>query len=430
MARKAVKLMAQAPEKIPDKSADNFHRSKSPDTNEYFTGIAKRFRFAKYVTFLLLIVFLLSTVAFNRSEITVENLQYLMKFVSFTNTETTISAPKINYSSGDKIRLELFLGDLCYLSPNGYYLYDSRGNTIMTESIKYNDPILRVSNKFAFCYDLFGSSFSVYNTFSKLTSGTTDYSITDGDISDTGSFAIATSTREYRTAVEVYDSNFKLTTRILRENYLTDVKLSSDGKEIAIMTTGSENGNYFTNIDLITIGHDTVRKSATFSGIGYSLDYMDGGFSVITDDSTKYFDSDLSLLTSNKHQSTLVMADCSKKYLTQVYNSGIIGNSYRLLITDPTGKTVYDGEFDGKLADISHDETGDYIFVLAGGNVTRVNLLNKKIGTVEANSDGFALLPIDADSFLLAMNNYALTFTPKDFNENYFYTEARNESVS
>ena len=421
--------MPQAPEQVKNSPPAQKRRLDQPATNEYFAAIAKRFRLAKYATFLLLIVFVLSTIAFNRSEITVENLQYLMKFISFTNTETTISAQKINYSSGDDIKLELFLGDLCYLSPKGYYLYDSRGNTIMTESIKYNDPILRVSSKFSLCYDLGGTSFSVFNTFSQLTSGSTSYSITDGDISDSGSFAIATSTREYRTSVEIYDSDFKLTSRVLRENWLADVKLSPDGKEIAIMTFGSENGDFVTTIDLITVGHDTVRKSASFVGLGYTLNYMDGGFSVILDEGTAYLDSDLGEILTRKHASTLVMTDCSQKYLTSIYNSGIIGNSYRMMITDSTGKVVYEGEFDGKLAAASHDESGEYIFVLAGDSVIRVNLVNRRIGSVVVGQGGFDVLPTSENSFLLALNNYALTCTSDDFNEHYFDAEAQNESV-
>ncbi len=421
--------MPETPTRI-DPSPSHERRAREPEINEYFSSVAKRFRFAKIVTFLLLIVFVLSTIAFNRSEITIENLQYLMKFISFTNTETTISAPKISYSSSDTLRLEIFLGDLCYLSPSGYTLYDSRGNTIMTDSIKYNDPRLCVSEKYALCYDLGGSSFSVFNTFSRLTSGTTDYSITGGDISDSGSFAIATSTREYRTSVELYDSDFKLVSRVLRESWLADLKLSPDGKELAVMTFSSENGSFLTTIDLITIGHDSVRKSISFDGLGYSLFYMDGGFAVIAEDRTIYFDSDFGNAVHEKNFSTLVTVDCSDKYLTRIFNSGIIGNSYKMLVTDVTGRLICESEFDGKLADVSHDESGEYFFVLAGDSVTRINLVNKKIGSVPAEIGGFAILPLSSDSYLVATNNYALTCNFDASNEHYFNSEATDESVS
>lgn len=394
-----------------------------PTTNNYFASVAKKFRLAKYITFLFLIVFILSTIAFNRSEITVENLQYLMKFISFTNTETTISAQKINYSSADDLKLELFLGDLCYLSSKGYYLYDSRGNTIMTESITYTEPVLKVGEKYSLCFDLGGTSYSIFNTFSILTSGTTSYSINDADISDAGNFAIATSTREYRTSVEIYDSDFKLTSRILRENWLSDVKLSSDGKEIAVMTFGSENGDFSSTVDLVTIGHDTVRKSATFEGLGYSLFYTESGFSIVSDEGIYFFGKDLEKNSFVEHPSTLVMTDCSQKYLTTVYSSGIIGNSYRTLIFDSLGNIVYDGEFDGKLSAVSHDDSCEYIFILAGESVIRVNLVDKKVGTADVDSGAFDILPISDNSFLLAMNNYALTCTLDDFNEQNFDPE-------
>ena len=138
----------------------------SPDDNEtngYYANAARNFRYAKYLTILLLIIFLLFTISFNRREITIENLQYLMKFISFTNTETSISATKINYASSDNTQLELFIGDLCYLSPQGYALYDSRGNTILSDqTLKYSNPILNVSSKFALCYDLGGNTYSVF----------------------------------------------------------------------------------------------------------------------------------------------------------------------------------------------------------------------------------------------------------------------------
>ena len=93
-----------------------------------------------------------------------------MKFISFTNTETSITATRITYPSSDRTRLELFIGDLCYLSPEGYALYDSRGNTIMTENIKYAFPMLSTGSKYALCYDLGGTSFTIFNTFAKLSS--------------------------------------------------------------------------------------------------------------------------------------------------------------------------------------------------------------------------------------------------------------------
>ena len=395
-----------------------------PDVNRYYAAAAKNFRHAKHASILLLIAFLVFSIAFNRNEITIDNLQYLMKFISFTNTETSISATKINYSSADKIRLSLFLGDLCYLSESGYALYDSRGNTIMTDSIKYTFPILDASAKFALCYDLGGTSYSIYNTFAKLHTETLGYAITDGDISDAGAYVISTSTREYRTAVQLYDSDFKLISRVLREDYLCDVKYKADGSEVAIMTVGSQNGSFVSTIELVVPGKDSVRKSIGIDGYGYSLFYTESGFAVITDGGISFYDPDLNLIKAYAMTSSLVMSDCSDKYLTCVYTAGIIGNSYDVVIYDSTGRIVCEVGLNGKLAAVSHDESGEYVFILAGNNVNRINLVNRKLGSIPVDAGGFDVLPIDSDSFLLAMNNYALTCEPEDFAERYFDREA------
>ena len=95
-----------------------------------------------------------------------------------------------------------------------------------------------------------------------------------------------------------------------------------------------------------------------------------------------------------------------------VYSTGIVGNNYRVIVYDPTGRTVCEVDVSGKLAALSHDDTGDYIFVLAGSDVTRINLVNRKVGTIDVGSGGFDILVQDPSSFLVAMSNYALTCTP------------------
>ncbi|MBQ8510740.1 MAG: hypothetical protein IJ493_12615 [Clostridia bacterium] len=414
-----------APERRGGSVAPRRPQRPAPDTNPYYERVARHFRHAKHFTLLVLILFLLASFTFNRSEITIENLQYMMKFISFTNTETSITAPRITYSSSDDTSLGLFIGDLCYLSPQGYWLYDSRGNTIMTESIKYASPELHISEKFTLCYDMGGYSFSIFNTYSKLYSETTEYPVWDADIADDGSFAVASSSRQYRTQVTLYDSDFKPVSRVLKDKYLMDVQCKADGSEVAIMTISTKDGAYYTTIDLVTPGEETARKVCELDGLGYSLFYTDGGFAVITDERICFLDEELTLRGAAELDSSLAMADCAGKYLTCIFKSGVVGNSYTAVIYDVSGsaqrgKTVYQGEFDGKLAAVSHDESGDYIFILMGQTLWRVNLYNKKIGSTALESSGFDVLPQSADSFLLATQNYALTYTPEDWNEEYY----------
>ncbi len=411
--------MPQAPVKH-TKNTPAEQRRQAPHLDSYYTRVSGNFRIAKYLTSIVLVAFLIFSFTFLRSDITLENLRYLLKFISFTNTETSITASKINYASGDPNRLELFIGDLCTLSPEGYALYDSRGNQIMAEQIRYATPILKIGDRYALCFDLDGTQFTVLNTFSKLFDGTTEYPITDGDIASDGSFAIASSSREYRTAITLYNNDFDPVTRIFKNNHLMALEMSDDGKELAVMTVGAENGEFYTEIELVGKGSDKPLNSCRLSGLGYSLYYTSEGYSVVTDESICFLDSELKLLRAHKHDSQLAMSDCSGKYITCVHADGVIGNSYHACIYSASGKLVFKGDFEGKLVGVDSDESGEYVFILTGSTVSRINLTNGKIGSFTVESDAIDILAQAPDSVLICKKNYARTYELLDFEERYF----------
>ncbi len=400
----------------------------APAVEPYYKAVSGKYRAAKHITALLLVVFLLFSFAFMRDDITLENLRYLLKFISFTNTETSITATKINYPSGEPNRLELFIGDLCTLSPEGYALYDARGNQIMAEDIKYVSPVLKISSRFALCYDLDANAFTVLNTFTKLYEGTSEYPITDGTIANDGSFAIASSSREYRTAITLYNSDFTPITRILKNDHLMGIELLPDASQIAVMTAGAENGRFHTKIELIAPGSDTPDASCTLDGLGYSLYFTERGLCVVTDEGISFLDNDLKEITAYKHSAQLAMSHFSEKYLTVIYSSAVIGNNYHAFIYDVNGRLVYDKALEGKLIAVDSDDSGEYIFILTGTTLTRVNLINKKIGTMEVTSEAIDILVPTADSVLVALKNYALTYDLNSLEEHYFDRISGNDT--
>ncbi len=388
--------------------------------NPYYGSAARAFRAAKFLTLFVLIVFLLLSFTLGRNEITIENLRYLMKFISFTDTETSITAPRIHYPSSSQNKLGLFIGDLCALSDQGYSLYDSRGNQIMTEDIRYGTPVLTVGEKYTLCYDLGGLSFSLFNTFSQLYSETLDYPITDADLAPDGSFAVAASSREYRTAVLLYDADFKLISRVLKDKYLTDLCYDAPGENLAVMSIGTEEGSFFTEIELIRPGASQAHARRSVDGLGYNLFPVRDGWIMISDEAIWFLDADLGVKNRVSLAGPLAMTDCSQKYLTCIYEGSIIGNSYFAVVYDTNGRAVFSGEFDGKLTDAAHDESGDYIFILTGDTLSRINLHNRKRGSLKVEPGGFCLLVQEPDSFLLGLPNYALTYSGADFGEVYF----------
>lgn len=404
----------------PKKTDLNVSDDNVPKLDEYYSSVSLGYRIAKYISIVVLVVFVIFSFTFLRKDITLENLRYVLKFISFTNTETSITAPKINYASGDPNRLDLFIGDLCTLSPSGYALYDSQGNQIMSEPIHYSSPVLKTSDRFALCFDLDGSEYTILNTFTLLHEGTSEYPITDAAITDGGSFAIASSSREYRTAVTVFNSDFEPISKIYKNDHLMAIEFTPDASKLAVMTAGAENGEFYTKIEFIIPGQTEVLYSAALDGLGYSLYYLDDGIAVVTDESVHFFDNELNLRSSVNHTTQLAMTDASGKYLCAVYSDGVIGKSYELRVFDANGRVSYEGNFEGKLVGVDSDESGDYIFILTGNTLSRINLINKKIGTITVESDAIGLLVSSKENVLVALKNYALTYSLVNFDEHYY----------
>ncbi len=411
----------------PAPKKDKANANDAPKLDEYYSSVSLGYRIAKYISIVLLVVFVIFSFTFLRNDITLENLRYLLKFISFTNTETSITAPKINYASGDPNRLELFLGDLCTLSPSGYALYDSQGNQIMSEQISYASPVLKTSDGFALCYDLGGSEYTILNTFTLLFEGSSEFPVTDATIANDGSFAIASSSREYRTAITVYNSDFEAVSRVYKNDHLMSLEYAPDASKIAVMTAGADGGSFYTKIELIVPGESAPLHTAMIDGLGYSLYYLADSIAAVTDEAVYFFDAELNLKSSVEHTAQLALTDTSAKYLIAVYSDGVIGKSYVMRVFDANGRTVYEGEFDGKLVGVDSDTSGDYVFILTGNTLSRVNLINRKLGTLAVESEAIDLLVSDEQTVLVALKNYALTYSLTGFEEHYF-DRASNDS--
>ncbi len=411
---------------VPVKKQENLPADESrknpgtPALGEYYRAVSGKFRAAKIVTILCLVVFLIFSFTFLRGEITLENLRYLLKFISFTNTETSITAAKINYPSGDPNRLELYMGDLCTLSPSGYGLYDSRGNQIMSAPITYASPVLEVSDRYVLCYDMDGQTFALLNSFAKLYDGTSDYPITAGAVSNKGGFAIAAASREYRTAITVYGDNMKPATKIYKNGHLMDMEFSDDSSVLAVMTAGVSNGQFYTKIELVSANSDEILDFAEISGLGYTFYFTANGYIAVTDEGIVFFDSELSPINRINHDAPLSVTDCSEKYITCVYSDGILGNNSLVRIYSTAGKLAYEGSFTDKLIGVDSAEDGDYVFVLTGTVLTRINLLNKKIGYINVTENAIDVLAANSTSVLVALKNYALTYDLTEFKEQYY----------
>ena len=62
--------------------------TKESVSDSYYEGVSSAFRYAKFITLTLAVVFVILTLSFFREDVSIENFQYMLKYI--TNEEDTL----------------------------------------------------------------------------------------------------------------------------------------------------------------------------------------------------------------------------------------------------------------------------------------------------------------------------------------------------
>ena len=95
--------------------------TKESVSDSYYEGVSSAFRYAKFITLTLAVVFVILTLSFFREDVSIENFQYMLKYI--TNEEDTlITTQKLHYPTSDSKALDLFNGDFVSAGTGGISL--------------------------------------------------------------------------------------------------------------------------------------------------------------------------------------------------------------------------------------------------------------------------------------------------------------------
>lgn len=361
-----VKAGNAKPERLIRRSPGFSEREAEPAENHYYIALAGRYRILKFMTLITLIVFCMGMIAVYRDDITVENFRYMLRDFDINSTKYTSRFDTITYSSGSGSTYALFKGDLAVASPDSLYIYGMSGSTEMSSSLSMTEPVIRVSDKYILVFDMSdsNSSYSIFNTFSILNSEKLDYQITGASVADNGVYAIATRTDEYKGAVLVYNSDFTLMNRILKDKHIMDVEMRPDGKEVLVLSAYDSGGDWQTELMTCAPGSDTATITLTLAGsMPVKASYSDaGGFTVLCDNMIVFYDSEGFEVSRYEFGSDIPVSFGLTGSISMVaFNKTVLGNEKTLLFWDGTGNRLIDYTLDGRI--VSTAANGGRFFV-------------------------------------------------------------------
>jgi hypothetical protein len=244
-------------------------------------------------------------------------------------------------------------------------------------------------------YDFGGSTFTVTNAYARLHRGDAEAPIYGATVSDTGYMALITASESHLSQVLLYDPGFHLIQRFSRADSVVDVRLSDNGKYVAMLALSSVQGEFTSVFELYRIGEDQAIVTQSFQGelpeaVGFTEDRY---ITVLTDKMARAIKINGDVLESYTFSGTPVCYDFDEGRNAVLLQKSVQDASYEIVVLNKKGEIEYTGEIAGsEITDISL--AGDFAFLLMGGEVLRISIEDaamKKITCVPGVTDILAI---------------------------------------
>lgn len=344
----------------------------------YFASISAFYKVIERILWVLLILFLVFSLITNYREITFNNFFYLLKDFSSAIDSETSNYQILSYDSDERQKFALFRGGIVSASPSSVSVFTTSGRRSLRNNNDYYSPNLISCDKYVLVYDSASSSFSVYNSFSKVYNEKLEDPITDAAFAEDGSFAVATRQADVKTHIYLYGKNIKKRGEISQSDYVFDMTLSSAEDRLATIAYDVGSGTGETVITVYDIENKNTAKKLTphsFEGeFPLSCAYLESGdLAVITNGSIRIFDKNLKELKAQRfYESTVTAFNVSKNGAVAVVSSGSIKTVYAF---DANGNLVYDKNIGENIR--KADIIGESLFLQTASGVIRINVDNK-----------------------------------------------------
>ena len=370
------------------------------DTSEtsYYAKVASRYRTAKYLTVFLLVLLLLGGLVMGSGNITYANFVYLLRDLDVVfDAVGGTDADSLHYSTAEDRQYVAYRDGLALVSHDGVQIYNSGGKRTLEDDPDYSDPRAVASDRYLLTYDRNGGGYTLYNSLSAVYRDTLDYPIHGAAISDSGYYAVISETREYTSAVVLYNKNCKLVNRYLKDKYVIDAAISDDGDRIAMVSVSSAQGDYLAEFQLCEPGKDSAIATLSIPGV-FPMSvrfFSDNSFAVLCDTAIYFYNDNGEL------QKTFSFTDSAPerfalagKYAALVYPANVMGTESRICIFDSAGSTVTETVVEGGAQAMTVTENA--VWLMTESRLFRVEP-EGKVTYISHDGGAKALLAVEED---------------------------------
>lgn len=378
--------------------------------NAYYENASTRFGIARIILYLALLAFVVLSLVNNRDLVTYENFYYFFKDLNAVSLDL-YEADTVAYPTDENQSFTLYRKGLAVAGNNSVSIFSQSGRQLVSASVFYRNPVALGSGKYLLVYDLGGTGYSLYNSYSQIHTGTTDAPITVGAISPEGSFALATrGENDSLSTVLLYNDRFTLVNRYTKSGYVMDLSLNDKGNLLAVLLSDVSGGAFETRVFLYVPGESTQKAQVTLSsGLGVLCRFTSSSYlAVLSEGGADYVSYSGSLShVADFGLRKILAADASSDGLSVCLTGEKKLDPNQLIVFDKTGKQLYKASGMRSFTGISR--AGKWLYCLSDGLVERLNLSTGKWGAMPIVDSKTELLALDGESFLLCASEKATT---------------------
>ncbi len=255
--------------------------------NEYYTGVSRKLRNAKYISLLAMVVCALLTLYAYRDRLTYGNLRYLLRDMDAAGN-ASVSGETVYYTADDKNTFIYFRDDLAVGSSSGVTFHRAFGGRSFYDEVNFKSPVLAGSKKYMLAYDTGGSSFYVYNSLGRVYSEKIDGTVISAAAAPYGSFAVLTKNKKGGGDVTLYDKNFKKTATLTRAGNAYTIGFLGDGR-LYICESTLKGSSLYSSVAFYTAGDSDTHGELEISGFALKAGSIKDGFYLLTDRSLAFY---------------------------------------------------------------------------------------------------------------------------------------------
>ena len=380
--------------------------------NAHYESVSARLGILQVVLYLSLFAFVIVSFIGNTELITYRNFYYFFKDLntSFESIEM-FGNESVSYPTADEQSFVLYRNGLAVASNTAVTVFTETGRQTLSQNISYKNPVAKGTGKYLLVYELGGTQYSLYNSYTQIYTGKSDHPIQNAAVSDSGMYAIVSSSEEYTSVVSLFNSNFSLINRYNKNGYVMDLDISENGAQIAVLTSSAQNGLFHTELWFYEVG--SADKGTSVS-IGNSLALRcaytsSGGVSVLCNNGLSFLKGTEHPVFYDFEGKEIVAAELGIYGASVCLSSTDAGKSTELIAFDKNGEQIYQELTPYSVKQVVMRENA--VFALYSEGIAKFDLHSAEILLYPCVTDNKFLLSQNEFDFLLCSPQKAVLYT-------------------